>query len=221
MKRTVLAVLVATIVTVAACGGSTGGGSSASAGGAGAATGGAAGAAVGGSRATGGSPSGGTGGSDATGGSGGARICAVVSGDYGDCAAIVGWGFDGTVCRSYRGCGCEPDCAHIFDMAVDCIAACRAEQHCNTAALTPGGIAGEFVEGAFCDEVFACAPSYLETDLDQLIGLSSACEGTSQCATGMTCPTELSGYLYADGWDSVCSASLLPDVELTCWVWGP
>jgi hypothetical protein len=52
---------------------------------------------------------------------------------------------------------------------------------------------------------------------------TSACESTSSCP-GMTCPTSLDGTLDGtldgDAWRDVCAATLLPGVEVTCWVWG-
>jgi hypothetical protein len=153
-------------------------------------------------------------------GDAGASTCAVVSGEYGDCAAIVGWGFDGTVCRQYSGCGCGPDCDHVFSSAAQCAASCAKDGHCKEDALTGGGIAAGFVKASFCDEVFACGASAIEADLNQIVPLSSACEQTPRCALA-TCPTSLTGTIEGQAWQNVCAASLLPGVTITCLVWGP
>jgi hypothetical protein len=153
-------------------------------------------------------------------GDAGASSCAVVSGVYGDCAAIVGWGFDGAVCRQYSGCGCGPDCGHLFSSAAECAASCARDGHCTAAALTGGGIAKRFAKGDFCDDVIACASSATEAAVSQLVSLSGACAKAPQCSL-LTCSTSLTGTIDGQVWQNVCAASLLPDVTITCWVWGP
>jgi hypothetical protein len=35
------------------------------------------------------------------------------------------------------------------------------------------------------------------------------------------CGVPVGSEVELDVWRKVCAASLLPDVEVTCWVWGP
>ena len=189
-----------------------------------------------GSVSTGGAWSGGSAGTASTGGAAGGAgtpatggiaggagevTCLAVTDGFGDCASVVGWAFDGTGCVLWSGCGCEPYCDRVFPTAAQCVSTCAEAGECNTAALAPAGIAGEFTPGAYCDEVVACASWFIESDLDRVLPLSSACESTSQCPVTMTCPAQVSGTLDAAAWSTVCAASLLPGVNLTCWVWGP
>ena len=94
--------------------------------------------------------------------------------------------------------------------------------YCNQEAFTAGGIATDFVEGSYCDEVVACTPDYAEEDLVQLIALPNGCDPTgAQCPGLASCLTDFRGDVGADVWDPLCAASLLPDVSLMCWIWGP
>ena len=144
----------------------------------------------------------------------------MLGGDYGDCEAVLGWGFDGSGCRLYSGCDCGSDCASFFASAAACATACAAEQYCNAAALVGGGILDTFDENSYCDEVYACVPATVEADVAELLPLSSACEASGDCASE-TCPSSLTGTIAGTDWDQVCAASLLPETQITCWVWGP
>jgi hypothetical protein len=152
---------------------------------------------------------------------GGTPICATVSGDYGDCEAELGWGFDGTVCQLYGGCDCGADCAHMFETAAECATACRAAQHCNEDALSPEGIASSFAEGGYCDEVSACVPLELADAVAEVAELVRPCEEMAECVGGVICTLSYGGDVDAVLWDDVCAASLLPEVGVMCLIWGP
>ena len=149
-----------------------------------------------------------------------AIACAPITGDYGDCEVFLGWGFDGSVCRRFSGCTCEPYCASLFPTAADCAVTCAAAGRCNTGALTGAGIAATFAEGDYCDDVLVCASGDLEPDLATLLPLSGACQLNSLCWP-LGCPTSLEGNIEGDAWRGVCAATLVPDVQVDCFILGP
>jgi len=208
MRDLAFLVLVGWALGAPACGGSTGRSGTASG------TGGASGEGAG----TGGAVVG-TGGDAGSGG--GTSTCATVSGDYGDCEAELGWGFDGIVCRLHSGCDCGADCDHLFLSAAECATACRAAQRCNETALSPEGIASSFAEGGYCDEVSACVPLELADAVAEVAELVRPCEEMAECVGGVICTLSYGGDVDADLWDDVCVASLLPDVGVMCFLWGP
>ncbi|MBN2197189.1 MAG: hypothetical protein JW751_30570 [Polyangiaceae bacterium] len=95
-------------------------------------------------------------------------------------------------CTLYGGCDCGDDRDRLFDTTANCATACAEQGYYDAAALTGGGIASTFAEGALCNDVFVCARSWAEAELGKLLDLSSACESTGFCPV-TTCPTPLSG----------------------------
>jgi len=82
------------------------------------------------------------------------------------------------------------------------------------------------VEGAFCDDIRVCAdrdPYVRRSDLDAVLDVSGTCgsDYLTACDTESTCRAVESGYADGELWDSICAASLLRGVELTCMVYGP
>jgi hypothetical protein len=161
------------------------------------------------------------GGAAGMGGSSGSKVCEVVTGSYGNCEMVLGWGFDGTACRLYSGCDCSPNCGSLFATALDCARACRLEQHCNVAKFKGGGIGSAVVEGAYCDDIFVCSGQAKAEDLAALLDLPDACETSTFCAAGMTCEYAQHAYVSSDDWNRLCMVSLLPVDSVVCWVWGP
>jgi hypothetical protein len=141
--------------------------------------------------------------------------CSVVSGNYGACDAVLGWGFDGKVCRRWSGCDCGPDCARLYPTALACAQACRMRGGCNSDALVSQGI-GRLVLGGSCYALLACVPAGLEGELG--LDLPDSCPGGGPCADGQSCLLKVP----ADGtidealWDRYCTASLVSGVRLEC-----
>jgi hypothetical protein len=150
-------------------------------------------------------------------------VCKDVAGDYGDCAAVLGWGFDGSACALFSGCGCEPNCDGFFPDPVACASACAAAGECQAGDVEAAGIAEDPVAvGSFCDEVDACPGDDVEaqTWLQELFpGL--VCEPGFPC-DGDACHLQFQGEISEAQWVQICAASLLPGLdELACVVFGP
>ena len=153
---------------------------------------------------------------------GGGDACVDVSGDYGPCEAIIGYGFDGSTCRAFSGCNCAPHCDDFAPDPVACALGCAAAGECNAAALHPAGINKEpVVQGSFCDELDACTtdPEYTAW-LTQIFGAFD-CEPNQFCGPLQACHVAWQGELDAALWPKVCAASLLPGADLKCVVFGP
>ncbi len=156
-----------------------------------------------------------------TGGSGGA--CVDVSGDYGPCEAIIGYGFDGTSCRAFSGCGCAPHCEDFAADPVACALGCAAAGECNEAAMHPAGINKDPVmEGSFCDQLDACTGDPESAAwLMQIFGKLTCEPANIGCDQGQSCTLSPHGTLDEPVWSQVCAASLLPGADLQCVVFGP
>jgi hypothetical protein len=139
--------------------------------------------------------------------------CSAVTGNYGTCDVVLGWGFDGKVCRQWRGCDCASDCARLFSTAHACAQACQMEGGCNGEALVSGGIA-RFGVGGSCDSLLACVPAGSEGELG--LALAGACRTDGTCAGAQTCPLELPGVIDQALWDRYCTASLISGVRIEC-----
>lgn len=151
---------------------------------------------------------------------GGGESCVDVSGDYGPCEAIIGYGFDGTACRAFSGCDCAPHCDDFAPDPVGCALGCAAAGECNEAALHPAGINKDpVVQGSFCDELDACASD--PEALTAIFGQVECEPGNQFCAQGPVCHLSWQGQLDAALWPKVCAASLLPGADLRCVVFGP
>ena len=162
-----------------------------------------------------------SGGSSSTGGAGGA--CVDVSGDYGPCEAIIGYGFDGTSCRAFSGCNCAPHCDDFGPDPLSCAQDCAAAGECNAAALHPAGINKDpVVEGSFCDELDGCAgdPEAVAW-LTKIFGKLDCEAAAFPCGQGQNCHLFFQGTLDAAQWSQVCAASLLPGADLQCVIFGP
>jgi hypothetical protein len=146
-----------------------------------------------------------------------------VSGDYGDCATPIGWGYNGSECVSFSGCSCAPNCGQFFKDAFSCASTCGAAGKCDTTAMHALYLAEDpFKEGNHCDGVYLCAP---DSDKPALASLfpDMKCDGQpGSCPTGGTCDVYYNGAVTAEKWDALCVASLLPEVDdITCVVYGP
>lgn len=201
-------------------GGSAGGGTTGGAGGvAGGSNAGGAGGIAGGVN-TGGA-GGGTGGWIGAGG-GVPSACADVGGDYGDCALPLGWGFDGTGCKLFNGCDCQPNCGSFFPSETSCATTCAAAGHCDTMALKPLYLAKDPVEqGDHCDGVDICTPEASLSSIQEIFPSITCdpgnCEGASH-----SCNAYYHGPLTAEKWEKLCAASLLPGIEnIFCVIYGP
>lgn len=153
---------------------------------------------------------------------GGGDACVDVSGDYGPCEAIIGYGFDGSTCRAFSGCNCAPHCDDFAPDPVACALGCAAAGECNADALHAAGINKDpVVQGSFCDELDACTtdPEYTAW-LTQIFGAFD-CEANQFCGPLQTCHVAWQGELDAALWPKVCAASLLPGADLKCVVFGP
>jgi hypothetical protein len=139
--------------------------------------------------------------------------CSIVGGQYGACDKVLGWGFDGKVCRQWNGCDCAPDCAQIFPTAHECAQSCRREGGCNTDALVSQGIA-RFAIGGSCDSLEACVPAGLEGELG--LALTGDCQSGGTCGDLQTCPLKLSSPIDQESWEAYCRASLIAGVRLEC-----
>lgn len=143
--------------------------------------------------------------------------------DHGNCDMFLGYGFDGTACRAFSGCDCGDDCDNFFADAVDCATSCAATGGCNEAAIQAAFLAMDPVGiGTHCDEVDACAVQ--DTDAANWIAElfpGSSCDGSAPCKQGQACVLQFSGTIDAEQWQKLCAASLLPNAELYCVVFGP
>jgi hypothetical protein len=170
---------------------------------------------------TGGSSQAGGAGDLAGSGQGGhAPACSTVSGDYGDCEAVLGWGFDGDRCRLFGGCDCAPDCDKLYGTALACATACRSTGYCREATFESGGLAGPLKEGKLCDDLTVCTGTASEAELGALLELS-VCEPNAECPDATMCRVVHSGTVSAAEWGSLCTASVLPVDSITCMVYGP
>jgi hypothetical protein len=139
--------------------------------------------------------------------------CSIVSGKYGACDQVLGWGFDGKVCRQWTGCDCAPDCAQMAASAQGCAQTCRKQGRCNTEALVSRGVA-TFAIGGSCDNLVACVPAGLETELG--LQLAGSCQSGGTCGDVQTCPVEVAGAIDQAQWNDYCTASLVSGVRLEC-----
>ena len=152
-----------------------------------------------------------------------ADACVDVSGDYGPCDAIIGYGFDGTTCRAFSGCNCAPHCDDFWPDELSCALGCAAAGGCNPAAMHPAGINKDPVQpGSFCDELDACAsdPGSAEW-LTKIFGKVECEPASYPCEQGQTCHLLWQGTLDEAQWSQACAASLLPGADLQCVIWGP
>lgn len=149
--------------------------------------------------------------------------CVDVSGDYGPCDAVLGYGFDGTSCRAFSGCDCAPHCDDFAPDPVSCATSCAAAGECNDAAVHPAGINKEPPKiGSLCDEVDACTTDAARVPWLKQIFARASCEPAGYpCDQGQTCHVLWQGTLDAAQWAQICAASLLPGADLQCVVWGP
>ncbi|MBA3545681.1 MAG: hypothetical protein H0T76_04290 [Nannocystis sp.] len=154
---------------------------------------------------------------------GGGLACVDVSGDYGPCDAILGYGFDGTHCRAFSGCNCAPHCDDFSPDPASCAIECAAAGECNPAALHPAGINKEPVmKGSSCDELDACVvdPESVAW-LTNIFGKIECEPANYPCDQGQNCHVLWQGTLDEASWPQVCAASLLPAADLQCVIWGP
>jgi hypothetical protein len=164
----------------------------------------------------------GSGGTSGASTDGNAGACVDVSGDYGPCEAIIGYGFDGTSCRAFSGCNCAPHCDDFAPDPVTCALGCAAAGECNEAALHPAGINKDPVmAGSFCDELDACADAERLAWLTQIFGKIECEPAGALCAGAQNCHLLWQGQLDATQWPKVCAASLLPAADLQCVIFGP
>ena len=161
--------------------------------------------------------------SSASSSGGGGLACVDVSGDYGPCEAIIGYGFDGTSCRAFSGCNCAPHCDDFAPDAISCAIECASAGECNPSALHPAGINKDpVVKGSFCDELDACIVDAEHVAWLMKIFEKVECEAANfPCEQGQNCHLLWQGMLGEAQWPQVCAASLLPGADLQCVVWGP
>ncbi|PCC75425.1 hypothetical protein SAMN02745121_03849 [Nannocystis exedens] len=152
--------------------------------------------------------------------------CAPATGDYGECAAIIGWAFDGTDCTLRSGCGCEPDCDKFFPTAEACALSCAAADHCNSDEFDGAGLAEPpIMPGMHCDGVYMCPgdDDGLKQAYQAIFGQLTCEPGDFPCSeNGEHCMGLLAGTLGPDEWAKMCAASLLPGSgPFICTVFGP
>lgn len=153
---------------------------------------------------------------------GGAGTCEDVSGDYGDCSTPLGWGFDGTECALFNGCGCAPHCDGFFDDPGGCASTCAAD-HCDTAAMKAAYLAeSPFVVGNHCDGVYVCTADAASSGIEAMFP-GIVCEQSGLCPPGEEqCAAYYSGMVTEAQWQTLCAASLLPQIDdIYCIVYGP
>jgi len=151
------------------------------------------------------------------------EACVDVSGDYGPCEAIIGYGFNGSSCQAFSGCDCAPHCDDFAPDPVSCALGCAAAGECNPAALHPAGINKDpVVQGSFCDELDACTGDAESVAwLTQIFGKVECEPANYPCEQGQNCHLLWQGKLDAAQWSQVCAASLLPGADLQCVIFGP
>ncbi|MCY1062445.1 hypothetical protein [Nannocystis sp. SCPEA4] len=151
--------------------------------------------------------------------------CLPAVGDYGECAAVLGWAFDGVECTMRSGCDCAPDCDKFFPTAVACATSCAAADHCNPDRFDAAGIAeAPVTQGAFCDGVYMCpADDLLKDAYQQIFGMLTCEPGGFPCSqNGEHCAGLFAGNLGPEEWAKMCAASLLPaSGPFFCTVFGP
>jgi hypothetical protein len=137
--------------------------------------------------------------------------------DYGDCEMEIGWGFDGERCRSFSGCGCQPNCDRFFDDPLSCAASCVAAGGCNLSVMRH-----DLFLGQMCDTVYVCVDPASVAGIDGIFnGVSCPGDGGWSCTGSATCDTDYGSYYITEQhWQEICALSLLPEVlELVCMVW--
>lgn len=152
--------------------------------------------------------------------------CAPATGDYGECAAVLGFAFDGTECTLRSGCSCAPDCDKFFPSAAACALSCAAADHCNPDKFDGAGRAKPpITQGTHCDGVYMCpgADAELEQAYQAIFGQLTCEPGDFPCSeNGEHCMGLLAGTLGPEEWAKMCAASLLPNSgPFFCTVFGP
>ncbi|MCY1005908.1 hypothetical protein OV079_10070 [Nannocystis pusilla] len=152
--------------------------------------------------------------------------CAPATGDYGECAAVLGFAFDGTECTLRSGCSCAPDCDKFFPSAAACALSCAAADHCNPDKFDGAGLAKPpITQGTHCDGVYMCpgADPELKQAYQTIFPLLTCEPGDFPCSeNGEHCMGLLSGTLGPEEWAKMCAASLLPNSgPFICTVFGP
>lgn len=152
--------------------------------------------------------------------------CAPATGDYGECAAVLGFAFDGTECTLRSGCSCAPDCDKFFPSAAACALSCAAADHCNPDEFDGAGLAKPpITQGMHCDGVYMCpgADAELAQAYQAIFGQLTCEPGDFPCSeNGEHCMGLLAGTLGPDEWAKMCAASLLPNSgPFICTVFGP
>jgi len=149
--------------------------------------------------------------------------CVNVSGDFGDCEMMLGYGFDGRVCRPFSGCGCAPYCGYFFNDLVECVSVCVQEGHCNVELFYGRALASDpFGIGDHCDEINACPSASAVPSLLELFPESLCGEGEQFCSPSISCRLFGFGVVTESVWQELCGATLIDGVgEVECIVWGP
>lgn len=149
--------------------------------------------------------------------------CVDVSGDYGDCEAALGYGFDGTSCRAFNGCDCAPNCEHFAPDPVGCASVCAAAGHCDESKIQGAALAKDTkVEvGTGCDEVDACAMPGEQLDWLESLAPGVQCEAGFPCEGSQSCHLQFAGTIDQRAWVQMCAVSLLPGAAVRCVIWGP
>lgn len=152
--------------------------------------------------------------------------CAPATGDYGECAAVLGFAFDGAECTLRSGCSCAPDCDKFFSSASACALSCAAADHCNPDEFDGAGLAKPpITQGTHCDGVYMCpgADAELKQAYQTIFGQLTCEAGDFPCSEdGEHCMGLLAGTLGPEEWAKMCAASLLPNSgPFICTVFGP
>lgn len=139
--------------------------------------------------------------------------CPAATGLYGACERVLGWGFDGKVCRQWAGCDCSPDCSRLFPTAYACAQACQVRGGCNLESPVGKGIA-RFAVGGSCDSLVACLPAEPVVELG--LDLAGVCRVDGICAEAQTCPITVPDAIDQAQWGRYCTASLIVGVRIEC-----
>ena len=152
---------------------------------------------------------------------GGEPVCPVVSGDYGACQAVLGWGFNGEDCQQYSGCDCGADCANLHQEIDGCTASCEGMGFCDESVFDGFGLAPDGWDvGQYCDDLSVCVASDVVPLVQALVPGAMCAPDAGLCNKDSRCVLEYGAGVSPYHISLACELSLVPGIDaVTCSVY--